>query len=422
MPLAQRTMLRQLLPLLLACELGWTGTPAQPAQTLNSNLTPQQWRQDLAFFAAELPKRHANAFQFTPRTKFEAAVATLDSNIDHLNPDEIYVGMDQIANLIGDAHTYIEFPADDANLPIDIRQFGDDYRVIATSPGNEKALGARLVAIDNTPIARARELVSSLTPVAETPELARSRVDGFLTTGMALHGLHITTDRNVAHFTLLGDDGKEFIVEIHAPPPGCRIQWVSAATRTPLYRQNPDQANWCEYLDESRTLYCRLRQVRNLGAPAKQMRDLVDNRKPEKLVIDLRDNGGGDFNEGLKNFIHPIRELESLNRKGHLFVLIGPGTFSAAMSNAAQFREQTQAMLIGQTIGERPNSYQESRHVALPNSRWQAHYSVRYYKFVENGENIIRPDQEIIPSWEDFKSGRDPVLEWVLQYDPGSTL
>lgn len=32
------------------------------------------------------------------------------------------------------------------------------------------------------------------------------------------------------------------------------------------------------------------------------------------------------------------------------------------------------------------------------------------------GENVIRPDREIIPSWDDYKAGRDAVLEWVLRY------
>jgi hypothetical protein len=35
---------------------------------------------------------------------------------------------------------------------------------------------------------------------------------------------------------------------------------------------------------------------------------------------------------------------------------------------------------------------------------------------VESGENIIRPDQEIVPTWAEHKAGRDPVLEWVLKY------
>jgi hypothetical protein len=387
-----------------------------PPPDPKSTLTAQQWREDLAFLAREVAKRHANAFHATSREKFEAAVAALDARIDGLNRDQIYIGMDQIANQIGDGHTYVEFPADDANLAIDIRQFGQDYRVVAVAPGIEKALGARVVRIDNTPIARARELARTITPLDETQELADGRIEGFLTTGMALHGLGITADREVAHYGLAGDDGNEFVAEVHAQPRGPRADWMYAAKQVPLFRQNPDQKNWCKYLGDARTVYCRLRQIRGLGAPGKEMRALVEREKPDKLVIDLRQNGGGDYNEGLRNFIHPIRDMAELNRKGHLFVLIGANTFSAAMSNSAQFREQTHALLVGQTIGEKPNSYQEARRMTLPNSHWEVQYSVRFYKFIQDGENILRPDKEIIPSWEEFQAGRDPVLEWVLAY------
>ena len=84
------------------------------------------------------------------------------------------------------------------------------------------------------------------------------------------------------------------------------------------------------------------------------------------------------------------------------------------MSNAAHFRAQTAAILVGHPIGEKPNSYQESRRTKLPNSQLTLCYSVRFYKFVDDGENLIRPDREIIPSWTEFREGRDPVLEWVL--------
>jgi hypothetical protein len=48
--------------------------------------------------------------------------------------------------------------------------------------------------------------------------------------------------------------------------------------------------------------------------------------------------------------------------------------------------------------------------------RQSLHHSVRFYKFVETGANEIRPDQEIIPTWAEYKAARDPVLEWVLKY------
>jgi hypothetical protein len=67
----------------------------------NLSLTPRQWRDDLAYFAKELPKRHPDAFANTPKDKFEIAVAELDGKIDHLNSDQIYVGLDHLANLMG---------------------------------------------------------------------------------------------------------------------------------------------------------------------------------------------------------------------------------------------------------------------------------------------------------------------------------
>ena len=64
------------------------------------------------------------------------------------------------------------------------------------------------------------------------------------------------------------------------------------------------------------------------------MFDLIKQQRADNVVIDMRLNGGGDYNEGLKYLVHSIRDLSDINRNGHLFVLVGPNTFSAAMSNS----------------------------------------------------------------------------------------
>jgi len=145
---------------------------------------------------------------------------------------------------------------------------------------------------------------------------------------------------------------------------------------------------------------------------------MIKQRQPEKVVADLRQNGGGDYTLGQKLVIDPIRNLAEINRKGHLFVLIGPNTFSAGMANASQFRNETAGMLVGEPIGEKPNSFQEAREMRLPNSHLIARYSTQEYKFAKGRENIIRPDKEIEREWNSYQAGRDPVLEWVLQYKP----
>jgi hypothetical protein len=134
----------------------------------------------------------------------------------------------RIANLIGDAHTYVQFPRDHANLPLDVQRFGDEYRVTQVVAGLEKALGARVVKVQDTPIERARATLLALTPQDETPWLAEARVEGFLTTGMVLHGAGITRERNTARYTLADDAGREFAVDAHALPPGTRPRWIAA--------------------------------------------------------------------------------------------------------------------------------------------------------------------------------------------------
>jgi hypothetical protein len=127
----------------------------------------------------------------------------------------------------------------------------------------------------------------------------------------------------------------------------------------------------------------------------------------------MRDNGGGDNTIGDAQLVKPLK-ASAYNARGRLFILIGAETFSAAMNNAAQFQDETAAILVGETIGEKPNSYQEPRQFRLPNSHLIVRASTRYYAFRKTGENAVRPNKEIIPTWDDVRTGRDPVLDWVL--------
>jgi hypothetical protein len=382
------------------------------------NLTRDKWREDLRFFAAELPKRHANAFHHISRKQFDAEVADLDRGIDSLDNDAIFVGLVRIASAIGDAHTQVLAPENDGNFPIDVKRFGDDYRVVAVSPGHEAALGAQVVKVQDTPVARVSQLLLALTPQDENPTLGPARVEWMVTTGLYLHGLGITVARDQARYVLADGVGREFAIDMRAVTrdEARRIKWVWAFKEEPLSRQGRGDGMWYTYLEGPRTVYCNFRRYDDLARNAQGLLKLVGQKRPDKLVIDLRQNGGGDYTQGEQHLIEPIRRLADINRRGHFFVLIGPSTFSAAMCNASQFRSRTAAILVGEPIGEKPNSYQESRQMTLPNSRLIVRYSTQYYKFADDHDNEIRPDHDIVCSWDDYKAGRDPVLKWALQY------
>jgi hypothetical protein len=187
-----------------------------------------------------------------------------------------------------------------------------------------------------------------------------------------------------------------------------------AAKEQPLYLQKPGEPFWFTYLAESQTVYASFRRYTQLGDHTKALFAFLDAHPGARLVVDMRQNGGGDFFVGRKHLIAPIKQRPALNQKGKLFVVIGRQTFSAALANAVDFRNETNAILVGEPIGERPNSYSENDEMTLPHSRLVVSYSTKYYAFVKEDVPAVLPDQRIDASWPDFREGRDPVLDWIL--------
>lgn len=381
-------------------------------------LSTKQWREDLRALAIELPKRHANAFFFLPKDKFEARVAAIDSKLGTLSEDQIFVAMAQLINAIGDGHTMLVSPDDRADLPVRLEQFDGQFRITGTSKDYTALLGAKVTGIDGMPIDEAHTRAMTLTPAHELPELREGRANYYLTRGLTLHGLGITKARNIAHFTLENDQGEKSTVAIKALPPGGDTD--GATTDHLIYASNllrlehPDDALWCKALPKRDAVYCNWRSYRDLKDKAAAMFALIDKSHAKKLILDMRDNGGGDNTVGYAHIVKPLESRADLNKKGHLYVLIGAFTFSAAMNNAAQFSDETNAILVGQRIGEKPNSFQEPRQFRLPNSHLIVRASTLYYEFRKTGKNEVAPDKTILPSWKDVTTGRDPVLEWAL--------
>lgn len=381
----------------------------------NLDLTPSAWRADLHFLAAELPKRHANAFYLISQADFDAEIAALDRRIETANSDEIFDGLQQIVKSIGDGHTGIDTaPPDRRVMPLQFAKFGTDFRVSSVGPALDESLGARLLKIGGIPIADVWQRVLTMTSQGELMELRRENALVYLSRGYALHGLDVIPDRIHAIYTLENDSGRIFDVDIQGLAPGESISMKSGYSDAALRFQRGDQPFWCQAIDEKRTVYCAWHSYQELDQNAKALFTLVDQTHPNKLVIDMRDNGGGDNTVGEAQMVKPIAARTDLNSKGHLYILIGPKTFSAAMNNAAQFQDETHAITVGETIGEKPNSYQEPRQFRLPNSHLVVRASTLFYTFRKTGENAVHPNKEIIPSWDDVKSGRDPVLDWVL--------
>lgn len=94
---------------------------------------------------------------------------------------------------------------------------------------------------------------------------------------------------------------------------------------------------------------------------------------------------------------------DKINRKENLKVIIGRETFSSALLNAYEFKFDTNAEIIGEPSGGKPNCYGEILKFTLPNSRFIVNYSTRYYKLIEDDTILaLYPDINIQESISDY--------------------
>jgi hypothetical protein len=399
--------------------------PAPRAQTTRDSapLSQADWREDVRYFAKELPKRHKNLYHATTREQFERAVAELDAALPSLQDHQIIVRLQQIAATVGDGHTGVHLPSSFRIYPISLYQFGRDLRVVAAAKDHQGALGTRLVKVAGMGIDEVLARVRTCFPSAanENEWYVMGTTPAFIVRPEVLHALGVVPDLGSAPFTFEDDQGRQVTLTINpialpAPAGGnVSLGLMPAAASQPLYRQKPGEPFWFTYLPDSQTTYVSFRKYGSLGAHAKALFAFIDGHPTKRLVIDMRQNGGGDFFEGRKHMIAPLKQRPALNQKGRLFVVIGRNTFSAAMANAVDFRNETNAILVGEPIGERPNSYSENDEMTLPHSRVVVSYSTKYYKFVEEDVPAVMPDERIDPDWPAFLAGRDPVMDWILR-------
>ena len=405
-----RLLLRRLILLILLSSCASRNTTTE--------VTPEAWRNDLRYLARELPGRHVNAFHTVSRESFAAEVSRLDAAIPRMNGDEVLVGFMRIAALIGDGHTHLDLPPSFLRYPVELQWFGDELRVIAAQSPYYAAVGARVLAIGSTSASDLMERTTQLVPRGENDGRTRLTATMHFTSPEVLHGLDVITDRENAPFALELATGERVTVTISpAAFRGFSTWRMSTGEKPPLHLQRLEEPWWTEFLPADQTVYFSFTGY----PPAAEFRErtdtlarLLDESHARRLVIDVRRNQGGDLDRFRRLFLPVIKSRPAINRKGGLFVITGPGTFSAATINALDLRNEANGILVGSPTGMRPNHYGEHAEFRLPNSAFRVSYSTQYYRFGADTDSAVVPDQQIEPTWAEFRAGRDPVMEWIL--------
>ena len=142
----------------------------------------------------------------------------------------------------------------------------------------------------------------------------------------------------------------------------------------------------------------------------------MDYDWPERIIIDLRRNGGGNnfFGEALRKRIAASR----FNRPGGLYLLVGPQTFSAAQNLATRLERETFALFVGEPTGGAPNHYGDSERFVGPATGLTAMVSTLpwFDSYPHDDRQWILPDLPVPATSRNWKTGDDPALELALTH------
>ncbi len=399
--------------------------PARPDERVD------RWRADVEFLGRELAARHLNLFHDLPREEWEARVAELAERIPELEDQEIAADVARLVASAGDAHTTVHAgspPFVARAAPIELRWFPDGLRLVAAPSEKADAVGGRVVKIGGVAIVEAWERASELIS-HENEAWLRAQVPRWLAMPPFLHAIGLADDDANARYTVEPDAaaaktpeatvGGTIDVDVRA---GTVVRSFARAepAQTPLWLERRREPYWFEYLAESGTLFLQYNQCADdPGKPffelAQELFAVADREKPQRLVIDVRHNGGGN-SLVIQPLYAGLASRRELRARGRLFVAIGPQTFSSGMMNAVELRQGCGALLVGEPTGGKPNSYGEVKTLELPNSRLRIGYCTKLFKLSATDAPSVEPDVAAPVTIEDWKRGRDPALEAVVRW------
>lgn len=377
----------------------------------------KKWTEDINTYSKEMSAHHIDPFHSISEKEFDAEIERIKRDLPRRTTNEVLVELMRLTHRIGDGHTSLPLWGLKLNyFPIGLKIFNGDIYCVQATEDQAHLLGAKLKSIDGVSSAEIAQKVSALTPLSDNTYSTKVKTAEYIPKAEILNGLGIIQDIKQAKFVfeLAGKPETYLLTSSTSANFGPQPPYGGETVFTPYKKISDDL--WFGPSADNKTVYIKFRQYTSISKMENLAGDLlsfIQTNASKNIIIDLRDNYGGDFFVGLK-LAQQLLLADSVNWKSGVYVLIDNVTFSAAMSNAAQFSQILNAKLVGEPTGGKPSGYQDIGQFILPNSRLLVTYSKRLYHFKEDQKDAVYPDVNIELSIEDYLKKNDRQLSWVL--------
>lgn len=453
---------------------------AAPCALAAPQLTPAQLRADLTLAREALQEVHGGIYRYSTRHEVERAFDAAQAKLDHPMDDWAFLRI--LAPAVASVrcgHTAVQWSPEMLKqleqadlLPLDVKLIDGKVFILRDYASAGALAGSEILAVNAVPTA---SIVATL--------MAAAPGDGFIATGRANR---IGRTFKEGLFNHLGMQGK-FALSVRSPGNGVQLvnmkgQPLAAldAASARLYPQDQRSKKFIalSLLDEGRI--ARL-QVFNFMDDAeeddgqsllRQAFEKIAAAGAQTLLLDLRNNGGGEDALGKQLFAHlverpfPYYQELRVNRpglsfashvegragmseaallprpgggytqrshpnlgiqqpaaptyRGKVIALINGASFSTTAELITQLHDKQRALFVGEESGGayQGNSSGRSVTLVLPNSALKVVIPLVTYALAIDGSHPngrgVTPEHAVTASIDDYLAGRDRPLETAL--------
>ena len=393
------------------------------SNAFSQSIDIESWTKDIDFYMTNLEQNHIDLYNTISKAEFEMVIQEIKSTLNKKSDVAVIIDLMRLTRKIGDGHTAFSLRGVETHLfPIEIYKINEQWRVIKTTNSHKNLLGKIVTKIDGKSINTIAKEVSEIAQYVENEQSKIIRTGEYLMISELLFGLHLTKNEFKAEFTFLDDSTKESNVLLHA----INNKEYYGNTDFQTFKiiipeiQKPIDSKydylWFSPIKDTKGIYIKFESYpsfEEMEMFGESLLNYINENKIKQVVIDMRNNGGGDFFVG--TFLaYYLNLADFIDWKSGVYVLTDKVTFSAGTSNASQFRQILNAKIVGEPTGSNPTGYQDMGQFTLPNSGMIVTYSKRLFRFQDRVTQGIQPDVLIEYDWKSYSKGIDNMMEWVI--------
>jgi hypothetical protein len=406
------------------------GDASVPAQ-----LDATAWREDLDSLVAAVRRRHPDLNAAISPGRFSRRVDSVAQVLPGRTRDQRLLSLMHLLNFPapGTGHSGIsplQRPFNWQLMPLQLFEFADGYYVVDAI--NEDWVGNEVLTVGDMPI---DSVTAALAPYVSSDNAwsRKGRVRQLMLFANPVRAIGAVDRIDEIPVRMRTEDGT--VVTRVVEPGGIwslstlqfsqTLQRPVADAWSPARTQPRDDPYRLAYRDSTNLLYLRFNSVRNasddwtIADLADSLRHVADMQPFDKVVLDLRVNGGGN-NQLVEPLVEAISGHPTIDRRGVLYTLLSRETFSAAGSFASALERRTKTLFAGEPSGFAPNQWGDTTPFLFPNSNVTGEAATRYWQGSLPGDprSHIAPDIRVPLTSHQHFAGVDSTMIAVREHTP----